>query len=188
VGATRTAFVHREVGRALSRRPDPLVVAHHARLGGDRELASHMLTVAARAAVTRFSQNEAAALLDEAILLHGSVEAHIERARVRSMLMRYQEARADIAAAQALGAGPEALEAGAWAAHFERRFGEALNLADQGAGQADTADLRSSCLSLGGWVSLAAGDLAGARARLTGAVTEQPAGDWPPTASRTPTP
>ena len=52
VGATRSAFIHRQAGRALSRRPDPdpLVVAHHARLGGDRELASHMLTVAARAA------------------------------------------------------------------------------------------------------------------------------------------
>jgi len=176
VGATRTAFIHREVGRALSRRHDldPLVVAHHARLGGDRELASRMLTAAARAAVARFSQDEAADLLDQAVELYDSVDARIERARVRSMLMRYGEARADIAAAQAMGAGPEALEAGAWAAHFERRFEEALELADRGAQQAEDSELRASCLGLGGWVSLAAGDLGGARSRLARAVDQQP--------------
>ncbi len=176
VGVTRTAFIHREVGRALSRRPqpDPLIVAHHARLGGDRELASHMLTVAAGGAVARFSQDAAAGLLDEAIELHDSAEARIERARVCSMLMRYREAWADIAAAQAMGAGAEALEVGAWAAHFERRFAEALDLADRGARQAEPGELRASCLGLGGWVSLVGGDLAGARTRLARAVEEQP--------------
>lgn len=176
VGATRTAFIHRQVGRTLSRRPDPdpLVAADHARLGGDRELAAAMLIVAARGAVARFSQDVAAGLLDQAIELYDSAEGRIERARVRSMLMRYREARADIAAAQMLGAGAEALEAGAWAAHFERRFQEALELADRGAEQAEGSELRSSCLGLAGWVSLAAGDLAGARTRLKAAVAEQP--------------
>jgi DNA-binding SARP family transcriptional activator/tetratricopeptide (TPR) repeat protein len=176
VGATRSAFIHRQAGRALSRRPDPdpLMVAHHARLGGDGELASHMLTVAARRAVARFDQDVAAGLLDQAIELHDTVEARIERARVRSMLMRYPEAQADIAAAQANGAGPEALEVAAWAAHFQRRFPEALDLADRGARQAGDGELRASCLGLGGFVSLAAGDLAGARRRLVRAVEEQP--------------
>ena len=37
VGASRSAFIHREAARALGRRPgaDPLAVAHHARLGGE---------------------------------------------------------------------------------------------------------------------------------------------------------
>jgi DNA-binding SARP family transcriptional activator/tetratricopeptide (TPR) repeat protein len=180
VGATRSAFIHREAGRALSQRPgaDPLIVAHHARLGGDLELASASLTVAARGAVARFSQDAAAGLLDEAIALHDTADARIERARVLSILMRYTEAQDDIGAAQAMGAGAEALEAGAWAAHFQRRFPEALALADQGAAQATTqadgGELRASCLALGGWVSLVVGDLPGAGSRLTLAVEEQP--------------
>ncbi len=102
VGATRTAFIHRQAGRALSRRPEPdaIVVAGHARLGGDRLLASNMLIAAARAAVARFSQDSAAGLLDDAIELHDSAEARVERARVLSMLMRYADARAAIDVAQ----------------------------------------------------------------------------------------
>ncbi len=42
VGVSRTAFIHREAARALSVRPgvDPLVVARHARLGGELVSAS----------------------------------------------------------------------------------------------------------------------------------------------------
>ena len=98
----------------------------------------------------------------------------MERARVLSMLMRYADARADIDVAVAMGAGPEALEAGAWAAHFERRFSEAVALADSGAEQASSDDLRAACLALGGWVSLCAGDVPGAGSRLSRAVQEEP--------------
>ncbi len=61
VSAARAAFLHRQAGRALGARPhvDPLVVAHHARLGGDLEFASAMLVDAARLAVARFDQDEA---------------------------------------------------------------------------------------------------------------------------------
>ena len=64
----------------------------------------------------------------------------------------------------------------AWSAHFQRRFDEALTLADRGAREATDPDLRTSCLALGGWVSLAAGDLAGAESRLEGAVGARPTG------------
>ena len=62
----------------------------------------------------------------------------------------------------------------AWSAHFQRHFGEALTLADEGAQQATDIDLRTSCLALGGWVSLVSGDLAGAESRLKSAVGAAP--------------
>jgi len=66
------------------------------------------------------------------------------------------------------------LEVAAWSAHFQRHFDDALAFADLGAQQAVDPDLRTSCLALGGWVSLASGDLSGAQMRLEGAVGEAP--------------
>ena len=172
VGASRSAFIHRSVARTLGTRLDfdPLEVARHARLGGDLAEASAMLVVAARTAVIRFDQEGAMRLLDDAISLSDSPEARLERARLHSMAARHESADADVAAARALGAGPEALEVAAWSAHFERRFEDALRLADQGAREAVNDDVRTSCLALGGWVSLASGDLLGAQQRLEGAI------------------
>ncbi len=176
VGATRTALIHRDAGRALSRRPtpDPLIVAHHARLGGDADLAAAMLISAARGAVARFAPAAAATMLNEAICLHDSAEARIERARVGSMLGRFSEVSIDIAEAVHLGAGAEAFEVGAWAAHLQRHFNDALAQADRGAASTNDPELRGSCLALGGWVSLATGDVRGADRRLTKAAHEQP--------------
>ena len=176
VGASRAAYIHREAARALGARPgaDPLAVARHARLGGELARASTMLVTAARAAVARFDQEEALRLLDEAVTLDDTADARLERARVQSMLARYIEAAEDVEAARARGAGAEASEVAAWSAHFQRRFGEALTLADRGAREAADTDLRTSCLALGGWVSLAAGDLDGAGSRLEGALGEAP--------------
>ncbi len=176
VGPSRAAFLHREAGRALGARADadPLAVAHHARLGGDLHQAGAMLVAGARVAVARFHQEEACHLLDEAITLDDTAEARVERARVHSLLGRYAEAAADLDAGVALGAGPEALEVAAWSAHLERRFAQSLVLADRGAREATAADVRTSCLALGGWVSLAAGDLAGSDARLGEALATAP--------------
>jgi len=176
VGATRSAFIHRSVARTLRTRRDfdPLEVARHARLGGDLAEASSMLVVAARTAVTRFDQEGAMRLLNEAVSMSDSSEARLERARLHSMAAHHQSADADIAAARNLGAGPEVLEVAAWSAHFERRFEDALRLADQGAREALNDDTRSSCLALGGWVSLASGDLVGAQERLESAVGVAP--------------
>lgn len=175
VTASRSAFIHREAARALASRlgADPLVVARHARLGGDLVEASTMLVKAARMAVTRFDQVEALRLLDEAVELHDSAAARLERARVHSMRSNFAQAADDIAVAIARGAGPEALEVSAWSAHFQRRFDEALSLADRGALESTDADVRTSCLALGGWVSLAAGDLHGAGSRLERAMARE---------------
>lgn len=66
------------------------------------------------------------------------------------------------------------MEVAAWSAHFERRFPDALALADQGAREATSEDLRTSCLALGGWVSLVSGDLIGASVRLEDALGPAP--------------
>ena len=92
------------------------------------------------------------------------------------MLDRHDDAAADLEAARALGAGPETLEVAAWSSHFRRRFAEALLLADQGARDADSDELRAGCLSLGGWVALASGDLVGAESRLERALGTAPPG------------
>ncbi len=176
VGAARTAHIHREAARALGTRPgaDPLAIADHARRGGDVALASATLVTAARMAVARFDQEESLRLLDQAIGLDDTGAARLERARILSMLARYEEAAEEVRVAQALGAGPEALEVAGWLAHFQRHFDTALALADRGAREAGDSDVRASCLALGGWVSLAAGDLHGAEVRLEGAVGEAP--------------
>jgi DNA-binding SARP family transcriptional activator/tetratricopeptide (TPR) repeat protein len=174
VGASRTAFIHREAARTLGGRPgaDFLAVARHARLGGELVHASTALVAAARMAVLRFDEVEAMRLLDEAISLDDTADARLERARVATMASRYEQAAEDIAAARLLGAGPEALEVAAWSAHFQRHFDEALANADRGAQEAVDPDLRTSCLALGGWVSLASGDLDGAEVRLEGALAD----------------
>jgi DNA-binding SARP family transcriptional activator len=176
VGVSRTAFIHRSAARALGTRsgPDPLEVARHARLGGELDHAAAMLLVAARLAVSRYDQEGALRLLDEAVNLHDSAEARLERARIYSMSGQSAEANLDIAAARLLGAGPETLEVAAWSAHLARHFREALTLADQGAAQADTDELRTSCLALGGWVALATGDLVGSEDRLESALGAAP--------------
>ncbi|HEY3810264.1 MAG TPA: AAA family ATPase, partial [Acidimicrobiales bacterium] len=176
VGASRSAYIHRQVARAWAARPhaDPLSVAHHARLGGELAHASAMLVEAARLAVVRFDQSRARQLLDEALSLDDTVEGRLERARVCSMLAQYEQTADDLAVAQSQGAGSEALEVAAWSAHFQRHFDEALTLADAGAQQATDPDLRTSCLALGGWVSLVSGDLAGAESRLQAAVGGAP--------------
>jgi DNA-binding SARP family transcriptional activator len=176
VGSSRTAFIHRAAARTLGSRPtwDPLAVARHARLGGELRDAAAMLVVAAQRAVIRFDQEGALRLLDDAIAMHDTVSARLERARIHSMMARNEQANADLTVARSLGAGPEALEVAAWSAHFDRRFDEALRLADQGANEAQSDDVRTSCLALGGWVSLASGDLGGAQDRLETAVGAAP--------------
>lgn len=174
MSATRRTFVHRETGRALAARAvvDPMAVAHHAKIGGDPGLASEMLLRAARMAIQRFDPQEALDLLDEAIALDDTAAARLERARIRSMTGAYSDADEDVAAARRLGRTAEALEVAAWNAHFQRRFDEALRLADDGTEAAEDPDVRTSCLALGGWVSLAQGDLDGAFTRLSSAVAE----------------
>jgi DNA-binding SARP family transcriptional activator len=162
----RAALLHRQAGRVLARQPyaDPALVAHHARLGGDLELASRSLRVAAERAAERFDHAAAEALLDDALRLHPDPEGWLERARVRTLLRRYGEALSDVERATA--AGPAALEVGAWACYFDRRFAQAAQFAADGALAAADAAGRSRCLAVGGRTRHAAGDLAQAELLL----------------------
>lgn len=176
VSTARRALIHREASRALSprRQVPPLVLAHHARLGGESEEASSALVAAATSALGRFDGEAAIAMLDMAITLSDGAAARVLRARARTVLGRYDLAEEDLAVARRLGAQEEADEVEAWVAHFQRQFDRALARADDGARRGTDPDLRSVCLGLGGWISLARGDLPGAERRLTEAVTESP--------------
>jgi hypothetical protein len=164
--AGRAALLHRQAGRVLARQPyaDPALVAYHARLGGDLELAARSLRTAAERAAERFDHAAAEALLDDALVLHAEPEAWLERARVRTRRRRYQQALADVELAAAAGA--QALEVGAWACYFDRRFAQAAQFAADGALAAADPATRSRCLAVGGRTRHAAGDLAEAELLL----------------------
>src|SRR5664279_2855845 len=95
----RAALLHREAARLLNNRidADPIMVAHHAQLGGDLELASRSLRAAAVRAAERFDHATAEGLLDDAIRLHPDAEGWLDRARVRTRRGRYVEAYDDVA-------------------------------------------------------------------------------------------
>jgi len=168
--AGRAALLHRQAGRVLARRPDadPALVAQHARLGGDLELAASALGDAAARAAERFDHAAAEALLDDALRLHPDPARWLARARVRTRRGRYAEALQDVqrAAAGPAAAGPAALEAGAWAAYFDRRFAQAAQFAADGALAAADSATRARCLAAGGRTRHAAGDLAHAELLL----------------------
>jgi tetratricopeptide (TPR) repeat protein len=164
--AGRAALLHRQAGRVLARQPyaDPAMVAYHARLGGDLTLAARSLRTAAERAAERFDHAAAEALLDDALRLHPDPEGWLERARVRTRRRRYPEALADVELAAAAGAA--ALEVGAWACYFDRRFAQAAQFAADGALAAADPAIRSRCLAVGGRTRHAAGDLAQAELLL----------------------
>ena len=140
------------------------MVAHHARLGGDLELAARALSDAAARAAERFDHAAAEALLDDALRLHAEPARWLARARVRTRRGRYPEALRDVERAAA--AGPAALEVGAWAAYFDRRFEQAAQFAADGALAAADSATRARCLAAGGRIRHAAGDLAQAELLL----------------------
>ena len=162
----RAALLHRQAGRVLARQryADPALVAHHARLGGDLELAARSLRIAAERAGERFDHAAAEALLDDALRLHPDPEGWLERARVRTLRRRYERALEDVE--RAASAGAAALEVGAWACYFDRRFAQAAQFAADGAVAAADAATRSRCLAVGGRTRHAAGDLAQAELLL----------------------
>ena len=167
--AGRAALLHRQAGRVLDRRPtaDRLIVAGHARLGGDLALASRALREASARAAERFDYAAAEALLDDAMRLDAGPDGWLARARVRTLRGRYAEALADVErAGPGSPAGPAALEVGAWAAYFGRDFAQAAQFAEDGALAADDPATRARCLAVGGRTHHAAGDLARAELML----------------------
>jgi DNA-binding SARP family transcriptional activator len=169
--AGRAALLHRQAGRVLARRPaaDPVLVAEHARLGGDVALAASALRDAARRATERFDHAAAEALLDDAISLHEETESWLDRARVRIRRSRYSEALADVERS-GRAADADALEVSAWASYFDRRFAPAAQFAEEGAIAAADAATRARCLAVAGRIWHAAGDLARAQTQLVAAM------------------
>jgi len=164
--AGRAAWLHRQVGRVLDRRPgaDPLIVAGHARLGGDLALASRALRGASVQAAERFDYAAAEALLDDATRLHPDPGGWLARARLRTLRGHYAEALQDVE--RSGPAGPAALEVGAWASYFDRDFAQAAQFAEDGTLAAEDAATRARCLAVGGRTHHAAGDLARAELLL----------------------
>ena len=163
--AGRAALLHRQAGRVLARRADadPLTIAYHARLGGDVVLAAQALRGSAARAAERFDHAAAEALIDDSLRLHPDPEGWLARARVRTRRGRYAAALADVERASAAGA---ALEVGAWASYFDRRFAQAIQFADDGALAAADPAARARCLAVGGRTRHATGDLAQAELLL----------------------
>jgi len=170
VTAGRTAWLHRQVARSLARRrgSDPAEVADHARLGGDLELAATSLRAASARAAERFDHATAERQLDEALGLHPDPETWLDRARIRTRRGRYDDAYADVARARTLGA--DALEVGAWASYFDRRFEQAITFATDGAAIAERDDVRARCLTVAGRTRHAAGELHSAERLLLEAI------------------
>jgi len=177
-GQARRALLHRDAARALVGRgsSDLLVVAMHARLGGDADVAADCFTRAAEVALSRYDIHAAEAHVDEALALTGSPAALAMRARVRMAASRFDDAAADARAAVAKGGGAEALEVAGWVAYYQRRYDEALAFADAAVERASDPALRISSLALTGRVRHAAGALPEAAAHLERAA----AADGPP--------
>ena len=178
-GSARRALVHREAARVLAQRPDadPLVVAVHARLGGDSHMALNWYVRAAAEATARFDLAAAEAHLDAGLAIAVSPAAHIARARVYMAMLRFDAAAAEATRAVAAGGGAASLEAAGWAAYYRRDYAAARTFADEGVERSDEPSLRVSCLALGGRVRHGDGDLPGALSQLEAAVA---VGDAPP--------
>lgn len=168
----RRTLLHREAGRGLAGRSDvdPIQVAEHARLGGDLELAARSLRAAALRAGERFDHATAEALLDRAIQLGPDPEQWLARARVRTRRGNYEAALRDVERAREAGAA--ALEVGAWAAYFGRRFDEAIRYAQDGEISAADESVRIRCQIIGGRTRHAEGDLAGAERLLVASLRD----------------
>lgn len=145
---TRQAFVHRQAARARDGRvgADALVLARHARLGGERSLAARALMVAADQATARYDLDEAERHLDDAIDLDPTTVAHLARGRVRVARSDLNGADADGQAVMRLGLRPEGLALRAWVARNRHDLDAAIRLGTEGASTATDPDTRASCL------------------------------------------
>ena len=114
------AHVHRTVARLMEARqaPDPIQVAHHARLGGDVAQAVSTLMVAARTCFRRRDYAEAERLLTDALELEDNADSRLLRAEVRITMGQFARAAEDSRAAIVRGAGAAGMETAAWCAYY----------------------------------------------------------------------
>jgi DNA-binding SARP family transcriptional activator/tetratricopeptide (TPR) repeat protein len=160
-GGLRRAWLHRETALALESAPDadPVVVAEHARLSGERHIAARALTRASVVAMHRFDHATARTLVDEALAFGITTDALLQRARLGLWQGRYAEAETDAEAALARGDDPRALEVAGAIAYYRRRFARSRELAEALPQQTDDARLRLGGLIIGARAANAAGDL-----------------------------
>lgn len=174
--SARRALVHRDAARALARRPEPDIaaVAHHARLGGDVELAAEALVGAAAAAERRYDLGAAEEYLDRAVELADGPGVRVARARVRMARARLDEADGDAGVALRSGGGVEALAISSWIAYYQRRYDAAEGYAEQAAAASvDDPEHRTSAAAVLGRIRHGRGELADALTILA-AVEEGP--------------
>ena len=174
--AARRTWLHRQAARLLATRDDasPLLLAHHAREGGDVQLAAAALADAADTARRRFDLDGAAALLDEAVGLHDDAALRLRRSRLRMARADLDGADADAEAALGAGAGAPALELRAWAARNRHDMESAIRLGTAGADVAEDPATLASCLLAVALAHRGLGDLAAADATMAAAVAAGP--------------
>ena len=174
-GAARKSLLHRQAGRALADRGgrDPLVVAVHARLGGDVDLAVRSYTRAAEVALSRYDTAAAEAHVQAALALEESASPLAMRARLRMAMSRFDDAADDAQRALVRGGGAATLEVAGWVAYYRRRYDEALAFADAAVQRAVDPAVRVSSLALAGRVRHAGGALVDAAAGLEQAAASE---------------
>jgi DNA-binding SARP family transcriptional activator len=161
--------VHRTAARLLEARQaqDPVLVARHARLGGDVTQAVSTLQVAARTCVRRRDYAEAERLLTEALELEDNADSRLQRAEVRITMGQFSRAAEDARAAMVRGAGSAGMEMAAWSAYYLGEFAYALTLAEEGATLAESPGVRARCLVIAGRLLHAEGHLQAAELRYS---------------------
>ena len=176
VPSARRAWLHRETARVLSNRPnaDPLAMARHAQLGGDRRVAAQALRQAAAVAADRYDHAEALRLTDESLSLDDCAEGHIARSRHLLFLGRYDEARREADLALSRDGDVAALEIAAYAAYYARDWAETVALADEAAKRHADPQTRLSCQFLAAKALHTTGALNAAEQRFQAAVEAAP--------------
>lgn len=172
----RRVLVHRLAADALATRSgaDPLVIAFHARLGGNFSLAAQALTHGAARAADRYELGMAEGLLDEALAVADNPATRLARGRLQLARLDLDGARGDALAAIGQGAGAAGFELAGWVAYYGRQYSAARRYADEGAQRATDDAVRASCLALAGRIRHTRGELAAAAARLAEAVDKAP--------------
>jgi len=168
-GASRRTLLYRAAAHWLAgrgERADPLLVAHHARAGGDDALAATALADAGEVAASRFDHDEALRHLSAAIELDDSPGLRVRRARAELPAGRFADAAADADVALAARPDAEALEVAGIAAYLLRDLDRCRRLAEDGARLATDPAVASSCYALAGRAAHVIGDLAGADQHL----------------------
>jgi tetratricopeptide (TPR) repeat protein len=162
--ATRRAYTHRQVAHGLlgRNRHDPILVAFHARLGGEIDIAARALHDGATIAADRHDLEQADQLLTDAMLLSDTATLRMARARVRMARSAHDAAAVDADAAIALDPTAEAFELAGWIAYYRRDYDTAYRLADESLRRARDRGLEASALALSGRIRHSHGDLIGA--------------------------